>query len=374
MIPRAELTRRHFLKAAIVSSAAAAATRWGMHPAMAAAAEPAPSPTAVPAAAPSARPSRVALTTGEDRANIAFQGLKSFEKEIAAAIGDKRVIVKPNNVEIGIPLACTAAENLEGILEFLKSIGKKNIVIAESSAGNTMQGFSNLGYTKLSEKYGVPLMDLDTQPSEILPCFSENDLRAHPVRISSVILDPNSFVISATKLKTHNLAVATLSLKNIVLGAPVKTGGRSDKSIVHGGGSRGINFNLANLAFRLHPHLAVIDGYQGMEGMGPSRGTPVEHRVCVTSLDWLAADRVGLELMGIDPAKIGYMTYCSQFKMGETDLARIEIVGAELKDHVRTYQLAPNIDQQLEWMQPYSRPGGQPGNRRGGPPAGTRTS
>jgi len=370
MIPRAELTRRHFLKAALISgAAAAAATRWGVSPTLAAA--PAPDSAPAPAAAAAAgRKSRVALTAGEDRADIAFQGLKTFEKEIAAAIGDKRVIVKPNNVEIGIPLACTAAENLEGILEFLKSIGKKNIVIAESAAGNTMQGFSNLGYTKLSEKYGVPLMDLDTQPCEVLACFNQTDLRPHPVRMSSILLDPNNFVISSAKLKTHNFAVATLSLKNIVLGAPVKTGGRSDKGTVHGGGSRGINFNLANLAFRLHPHLAVIDGYQGMEGSGPSRGTPVEHRVCVTSLDWLAADRVGVELMGIDPAKIGYMTYCSQFAMGETDLSRIEIVGPDIKEHIKTYKLAPNIDSQLEWMQPYSPPGGQPGNRRGGPPGG----
>jgi len=354
MIPRSELTRRHFLKAAILGGAAATASRWGVSPATAAA--PAPGPAPAPAAA-AGRPSRVALTTGEDRASIAFQGLKAFEKEIAAAIGDKRVIVKPNNVDITTPLACTAAENLEGILEFLKSIGKTKVVIAECSAGNTVQGFANNGYPRLAEKYGVPLLDLDTQPCEVLACFDQTDLRPHPVRMSSVLLDPNSFVISAAKLKTHNLAVATLSLKNIVLGAPVKTGGRSDKSIVHGGGARGINFNLANLAFRLHPHLAVIDGYQGMEGSGPSRGTPVEHRVCVVSLDWLAADRVGLELMGIDPAKVGYMTYCRQLAVGETDLTRIEIVGPALKDYVKSYKLAPNIDQQLQWMQPVSRNG-----------------
>jgi uncharacterized protein (DUF362 family) len=367
MIPKSELTRRHFLKTALVGGAATFAARWGAGPARAAAPDAAPV-----AAAATSRPSRVALTTGEDRADLAFKGLKAFEKEIAAAIGEKRVIVKPNNVDINTPLACTAAENLEGILEFLKSIGKTKVVIAECSAGNTVQGFANNGYNRLAEKYGVPLMDLDTQPCEVLACFNENDMRAHPVRMSSVLLDPNSFVISATKLKTHNLAVATLSLKNIVLGAPVKTGGRSDKSIVHGGGPHGIHFNLSNLAFRLHPHVAVIDGYQGMEGNGPSRGTPVEHRVCVVSPDWLAADRVGLELMGIDPAKVGYMTYCSQLAMGETDISRIEIVGPALKDHIKTYKLPDNIEQQLQWMQPVNLPEPQPGMRRGMP--GTRQS
>jgi len=354
MIPRSELTRRHFLKAALLGGAAAAVPSWGVRPAMAAAPAPGSAPAAPVAPGP---PSRVALTTGEDRADLAFRGLKAFEKEIAAAIGDKRVIVKPNNVDIVTPLACTAAENLEGILEFLKSIGKTKVVIAECSAGNTVQGFANNGYPRLAEKYGVPLLDLDTQPCEVLACFDQTDLHAHPVRMSSVLLDPNSFVISATKLKTHNFAVATLSLKNIVLGAPVKTGGRSDKGIVHGGGSYGINFNLANLALRLHPHVAVIDGFQGMEGEGPARGTPVEHRVCVVSPDWLAADRVGLELMGIDPAKVGWMVYSSQLGLGQSDLARIEILGPALKDHIKTYKLPANIDQQLQWMRPVSRNG-----------------
>jgi uncharacterized protein (DUF362 family) len=55
---------------------------------------------------------------------------------------------------------------------------------------------------------------------------------------------------------------------------------------------------MAHLARRLHPDLAVIDGFTGMEGNGPTLGTPVDHRVCVVSRDWLAADSVGIELMG----------------------------------------------------------------------------
>ena len=42
-----------------------------------------------------------------------------------------------------------------------------------------------------------------------------------------------------------------------------------------------------------------------MEGNGPCLGTAVDHRVCVVSPDWLAADRVAIELMGIDFAKVG---------------------------------------------------------------------
>jgi uncharacterized protein (DUF362 family) len=310
-------------------------------------------------------PSRVALTAGNNRTENTFQGLKAFQREIARAIGNRRVVIKPNNVAIDIQLSATHADCLDGILEFLKSIGKLDgTVIAESAApGATLEGFANYGYPRLAAKYGVKLLDLDQQPHEVLHVFDQRDFRPHPVRMSRLLLDRNSFLISAARLKTHDLVVATLSLKNIVFGAPIKDpgfrfgkqgkpGAQSDKQIAHGGGIRGINYNLFTLAERLHPHLAVIDGYEGMEGYGPTRGTAVQHRVCVVGTDWLAADRVAVELMGIDFARIGYLNYCAQAGLGEGDLKKIEIVGEPVARHVKTYKLAPNIDQQLIWMKP----------------------
>jgi hypothetical protein len=67
-----------------------------------------PAAEAAPAApAPAAahtRASRVSLAGGNDRADIAFKSLAPFKDEIAAAIGNKRVILKPNNVIINVPL------------------------------------------------------------------------------------------------------------------------------------------------------------------------------------------------------------------------------------------------------------------------------
>jgi uncharacterized protein (DUF362 family) len=308
-------------------------------------------------------PSQVALMSGDDRADNVFRGLKSFQSEIARAIGDRRVVIKPNNVAIDIQLSATHADCLEGILEFLKSIGKAGqAVIAESAAnGPTLEGFANYGYPRVAAKYGVKLVDLDQEPSDIVQVFNEKDMRPHPVRMSRLLLDPDSFLISAAKVKTHDQVVATLSLKNIVFGAPIKElgfafgkggkpGAKSNKPIAHGGGIQGLNYNLFVLAQRLHPHLAVIDGYDGMEGYGPTRGTAVDHRVCVVGTDWLAADRVAVELMGIDYAKVGYLNYCADAGLGMGDLKKIEIVGEPIARHIRTYKLAPNIEQQLIWM------------------------
>jgi len=96
----------------------------------------------------------------------------------------------------------------------------------------------------------------------------------------------------------------------------------------------------------------VIDGYEGMEGDGPTNGSPVAHRVCVAGTDWLAADRVAVELMGISFAKIGYLNYCAEAGLGQGNLKRIEIIGPLIKEHAKKYQLPSNIDELLIWMKP----------------------
>ena len=309
--------------------------------------------------------SGVAITTGNNRADLAFRALQPFAKQIRQAIGKRRVILKPNNVAIDIQLASTHVDTLEGVLEFLKSIRKlDNVAIAESAAsGPTFNGFENFGYLRLADKYPVKFIDLDKEGSEVLYVFDERDFKPHPVRFSRVLLSPDSYIISVARMKTHDRTVVTLSLKNIIFGAPLKDegfafgknrkeGSRSDKSIVHGGGIRGINYNLFDLAPRLHPHLAVIDGFEGMEGNGPNNGTPVDHRVCVASTDWLAADRVGVELMGVDFAKVGYLNYCAQSGFGVSDLSKIEIIGESISNHIKPYLLNSNIEKQLIWMKP----------------------
>lgn len=347
--------RRRFLKTSLTGGMAALAGACWPRFALAAAAAP----------SENAR-GKVALTAGDDRADNVFQGMDRFRDQIRREIGDRRIVVKPNNVLTDRPLAATDAKCLEGILEFLKSIGKLGqVVIAESAGGGpTEEGFSNYGYYPLAKKYGVPLFDLDTQPTKTVHVFDQTDFGPRAVRVSEMLLDrEKNYIISAAKLKTHDQVVATLSLKNIVVGAPVKDPGfrfgkgrapgtTSQKPIVHGSGIYGINYNLFALAQKLRPHLAVNDGYEGMEGNGPGWGDPVDQRVCVVSPDWLAADRVSVELMGIDFAKIGYLNYCARADMGQADLAKIEILGEPVARHVHTYRLHDRIERQLTWMNP----------------------
>jgi hypothetical protein len=251
--------RRNFLKTSIIGGVAATCIR--------------PFDTFASIGRQEQLSAQVALTTGDNRADMAFRALQPFSGQIARAIGKRRVVLKPNNVSINVPLCATHVDTLEGVLEFLKSIRKtENVIIAESAAGGaTLEGFNNYGYYKLITKYPVKLVDLDQEPFDILYVFDEKDFRPHPIRMSHVLLDPDSFIVSVARMKTHDRVLATLSLKNIVFGAPIKDigfswstsrkpGTRNDKPIAHGSGFRGINYNLYALSRQLHPHLAVIDG------------------------------------------------------------------------------------------------------------------
>ena len=178
-----------------------------------------------PLPSPPAPNAKVSLTTGTSRADEAFRVMKFFEQDLIKAIGNKRIVVKPNLVMAGNQLCATHAETVEGILEYLKSIKKlENAVIAESTAsGPVAQSYSAYGITAVAEKYGVKLLDIDQEAFDYVYIIDQTDLRPRPVRVSKMLLDGNdTFVISASRMKTHDRAVVTLSLKNIVLGAPIK--------------------------------------------------------------------------------------------------------------------------------------------------------
>jgi len=318
---------------------------------------------------------RVALTKGPDRADNAFRALQMFKKEIAAAIGNKRVIIKPNFVWYSTGLACTHVSFTEGILEFLKSIGKRDVAIAESSAqSNTMAAFDTLGYWSLTRRYPVKVMDLNQEGSAGVQIWRYGDISntaMQTIRVSKMLLNPNNFMISAAPLKTHNTVVATLSTKNIAMSAPLidignafgsQSGSVNDKPTMHGPTGAPTNTNktyadyqvLNDNVYRLvkvygvRPHLAVLDGYQGMQGEGPVSGTAVgtPQQLALASLDFLAADRVALALMGSNvnvplgntgqpfPACLNYLW---QAGLGEWDLNNIEVLGQPIAGNVYNY-------------------------------------
>ena len=311
---------------------------------------------------PLERRSTVSIVQGDNRRKMVYEALLAIDDQIRPKLKRKKsVVIKPNNVSTTIQLAATHADVFRGILDYLAPRFKGPIYIAESSAGNTMEGFENFKYTTVAAEHKsqkVSLVDLNEEARHVILPIIDFDLHVVPVRLAARLFDPDAFIISAAMLKTHNMAIATLSVKNMVLGAPLhqapkETRRWNDKRRYHVGIRQGL-YNFFLTAQKMQPYwgATVIDGYEGMEGNGPSVGTPVPHRIALASTDLIAADRVGAETMGIDANWLGWLKYCGEVGVGQWDLSKIDIRGPQPESVQKKYRLHSDIERQLRWRGP----------------------
>ena len=108
--------------------------------------------------------------------------------------------------------------------------------------------------------------------------------------------------------------------------------------------------NLCRLAWKVKPHLSVIDGFEAMEGDGPVGGIKVSWGIALASLDPLAADTVVSSLMGFPIEQVGYLHYCRLAGLGQGDLSEIDIVGEDLATCARHFRPHQTYDHQLKWQ------------------------
>jgi uncharacterized protein (DUF362 family) len=332
-------------------------------------------PLPLPLVTPPATRSVVSLVRGEDRRKLIYDALMAIDRELAPVLKRKKyVLIKPNLTSNVKQLAATHADTLRGILDYLGPRFKGPVIIAEASSGNTMEGFENFKYRQLIAEYRsrrVDLIDLNREGKYVTSPLIDTNLQMFPVRLAARLMDHDAFILSASIPKTHDCVVATMGVKNLVMGAPLHSpnatpGGLngqdrwSDKMKLHTGmrqppwGPHLMNYNLCLTAQKLAPFwgATVIDGLEGMEGDGPVSGTPVPSRIAIASLDYVAADRVGVEAMGIDPLWVGYLQYCEQVGIGNYDISKIEVRGEKIAAVARKYRLHSNTDRNLQWMAP----------------------
>lgn len=337
--------------------------------------------------------SPVALLKGEDRRKNVTQALLAVDREIGPAIKRKKyVAIKINNVSTTNQLAATHVDALRGILDYLEPRIKGPVVIVESSAGETLEGFENFKYAQVIPEYKrlqISLVDLNRERKYEIFSIVDGNIRPIAVRLAARMFDPDAYIISSAMLKTHNAVVATMTVKNMVIGSPLhsvagETPVWHDKRLYHaqpsfgpaagrgappaggrgrGGGGMGGNFHAMNYSMAITAKklsanwgVGVIDGFEGMEGNGPSGGTAVPMHVAIASPDFIAADRVALETMGIPPHAVGYLQYAAQLGTGQFDMAKIDIRGERPESVRRVFKLHDAVQQQLDWLRDLQRP------------------
>ncbi|NLA47938.1 MAG: DUF362 domain-containing protein, partial [Bacteroidales bacterium] len=318
--------------------------------------------------------SSVSFTSGTDRRAMLYEVVKPFESELKKGLKNKQLIIKPNMVVTNVPLCATHVDALRALLEYLKPIYKGQIIIAESSSQfDSAIGFKNYGYLDLEKDFNIKFFDINTETKGKPYFILDRNMHLEKIEISDIFMDPNAYVISISRLKTHNSVVMTGGLKNIVMAAPLNMAngktGISYKRNMHSGGSRHLHFNMYLVAQNVRPDFTIIDGVEGMQGDGPISGTPIEHRIAMAGFDSIAVDSMCARLMDIPTDNVGYLNYCDAAGIGIVDRNKIDIIGSEVpENHIKTYEMNRNITMQLEWKDPLPQPArpGQPGRPASG--------
>ena len=299
----------------------------------------------------------VGLVKGVDRKTNMYDALKLIEEDVKRSIGDKQVVIKPNFTRVKKEdwLASTHVDNVEALLEFLQPFYKKKVIIAEGCGGAEPieVALENYDYKRLTEKYDIGFYDMSKDAYSTVNLLDIN-VQPMPIQTSNLMLDPDTYVISAAVMKTHALAVVTLGLKNIVLAAPMNFGrGKNERGKLHTKpmteDPRYFNYNHFLMSQYAYPDLVVIDGFVGMQGKGPLFGDPIEVGVAIASTDCIAADRIGTEVMGHDFDKVGHLVHCANAKMGEGDITKINLLGDKIATCKKDFKKTPEYEKIIRW-------------------------
>ncbi len=329
------------------------------------------SPRGIPAVSTSsaASTSRVSIAKGDDRRSLTQKVLDPLRSDIELGVAGKQIYIKANVVDYDSALAVTHIETLRGLLDFLSPLTKEKIIIGESTASTktTTECFEKHGYPALEKEYNVQLLDLAFGPCSQVGWVKDNQNKVLYPRITSLVLDPTKYHISLARMKTHSGTVCTLAMKNYYMGSAlnfppghplysqsavyINNRDTHPRTLMHmGGGPKGLCQSLVMMSTHFVPDLSIIDEFEGMEGDGPTRGTPVDHRVMVAGKDVVSVDRVGLELMGLDYSMVKVVEWASDLKVGQGDLNRIEIIGPSIDSLRIPYKKSPNYSNSIAFI------------------------
>jgi len=251
--------------------------------------------------------------------------------QFPANLAGQTVVIKPN---LSVPKPSTSGVTTDphvaqAIVDLCLAAGATQILIVEAAAPGQPSNFGPCGYTAVFKSYPqVQLVDLRTGTYVLTP-VSSGAYAYQSMWVPSVVVAPNTFFISAAKLKTHGDAVVTLSMKNLVgLASETAYAQPVNKDLPrHDLHLRGIDLSIIDLNLVRPIDFAVIDGVWGMEGAGPSHGTPVATNVVLAGLNPVAVDRVGLNVMEFSQNAVTYLTYAAQAGLGPAGTSNVTLLG-----------------------------------------------
>ena len=175
----------------------------------------------------------VGIGTGSNRRENVRVAVERSAPQLASLMGEE-VMLKPNFLSGTNPVVCTHPDAVRGVLDVIMTLPRKPRRVLIAEGGNeTVPGecFRHMGYTEIPEEYDIPieLVDLNQETRWRNTRVYMVDGTWTTVRMPRTVLDCPC-VISVAVAKTHDGAMVTLALKNLIMGTILK----KDRIKVHG--------------------------------------------------------------------------------------------------------------------------------------------
>jgi len=231
----------------------------------------------------------------EDIKGKIFPTLEKYQ-DLFPSSKDAKILLKPNlNSNMNALTGNTTdLRLLSALIQFLKGKGFSNIVVGEGTNSgfyrNKIGVISRLKVDELARYYGVRVTDLNyAEPYEI--DFDEG-VKA---QVARVCIEADLF-INLPKLKTHFEVGMSVCLKNL-MGCLI---GQENKKKTH----QNLAENILKINQHVKPHFHIVDGLIAMEGLGPTRGTPVRLDTILLGTDPYLIDLVCAKIASFDYKKV----------------------------------------------------------------------
>jgi uncharacterized protein (DUF362 family) len=258
----------------------------------------------------------------------------------------RRVLIKPNAARLAAPGegVTTHPGVVEAAIDHLREKGAGKIAIGESCifGVDPEQAFRVTGMKEVSEKKGIELIDLDRVAPMEVKIPAGKVLKS--IRVPTV-LKKFDFIISIPVMKTHMHTRVTLSIKNMkgLLW-------RREKARLHqlrcngklAQGDKALDIAISDMASVLYPHLAIIDGTTGLEGMGPAYGRKKEAGLIVLGNNPISADAVAARLMGFSPEEVPHLRLSAERGLGEIRFSNISIKPGDFLKWETPFEIPPS--------------------------------
>ena len=255
---------------------------------------------------------------------------------------NKRVLLKPNIGRNAKPQTgiITDPQVVAAAVDAFKDAGA-TVAVGESpiSGVNMTEAFETSRIKSVAESRNCPLLDMDVH--QFVPVDVTDGVAIKSLKLCREITEYD-IIVSIPVMKTHMHTGVTLSVKNMK-----GCLWRRSKVDLHmlpqlpEHQEKPLDIAIADMASVLRPHLSIIDGTIGMQGLGPSAGKPKPLGVVLAGADAFAADSIACELMGISACDVPHLRIGAQRGYGVIDLDKIEVFPENWKDLINPFAPPP---------------------------------